>query len=120
MPEDLPPEFKRALMDLNTKVFFSSILSDPGCDDPRLDSSLGWHMGHSRDAQDAEAQWLEFHFPDDQVFEVSKMLMMKKADRYGPWWDLAKGRVLRSFSLTYSIDGETWEPYKNEKEIPTG
>ena len=70
-------------MDLDSKVYFSSILPDPGCDNPRLDSSLGWHMGHEKEDQDAESQWLEFHFPDDQVFVVSKMLMMKRADRYG-------------------------------------
>ena len=71
-------------------------------------------MDHSEAAQEAESQWLEFHFPNDQVFEVSKMLMMKRADRYGPWWDLAGGRVLRSFSLKFIYNnGEIWESYKN-------
>lgn len=73
-PEELKPEPKRALMDMKSVFSASSYYNKPWSN-PRLDSRHGIHS-----KSPTGAEWWQVDVPGSEVYEVSKMTLLKRAD----------------------------------------
>ena len=105
-PEDLKPEPKKAIMELNAIVTANHIW-DKEWSNGRLDSPTGLWNGKG---QDYTNQWFAVNLNGEDFYETSSLIMKPRGDVKDP------ERAINAVQFEYSNDnGKTWFSHNNGK-----